>query len=475
MLFAGWQQLQAIWPNLSLALGLLWLLYIALLGAWILLQKREPIATLSWLLCLALLPFIGFLIYHFLGPTRIKRQNLKRSKAKAGLMPLTEANLSGNASELMRVSAAASGYAPGSAVSVELLVNGVQTYDALLAAFGRATHHIHLEYYIFEPDRTGTRIRDALIEQARRGIKVRLLLDRLGSKKADESFLRPLRDAGADIEFFHPYFFKRLWRPEINLRTHRKIVVIDATVGFTGGINITDTENEAVRDDAYIDLHFRISGEIVRWLQLAFVADWLYAGGRFAADDLYFPAPSETAGPITAQVLAAGPDTPFEPIHRAQVFAINAARKRVLLVTPYFVPSESAMMALTSAALRGVDTALVVPLRSDNLLVTLAARSYFDDLARAGVRVYEFPRMLHTKALLVDDATAIVGSSNFDHRSFRLNFELSVLFEDADVADRLARVLYAYLGDSTRFDPKLKPSLRSRLAQAVARLFSPLL
>lgn len=475
MLFAWWQQLQAIWPNLSLLLGLLWLLYILLLGAWILLQKREPIATLSWLLCLALLPFLGFLIYHFLGPTRIKRQNLKRSKAKAGLMPLTEANLSDNASDLMRVSAAASSYAPGSATSVELLVNGVQTYQALLTAFAQAKHHIHLEYYIFEPDETGARIRDALIKQARRGIKVRLLLDRLGSKDVGEPFLRPLREAGAEIEFFHPFFFKRLWRPEINLRTHRKIVVIDGDTGFTGGINITDTENEAVRDDAYIDLHFRISGEIVRWLQLAFVADWLYAGGVLAADELYFPTPSETAGPVTAQVLAAGPDTPFEPIHRAQVFAINSARKRVLLVTPYFVPSESAMMALTSAALRGVDTALVVPLRSDNLLVTLAARSYFDDLASAGVRIYEFPRMLHTKALLVDDATAIVGSSNFDHRSFRLNFELSVLFEDAGVADRLARVLYAYLGDSTRFNPKRKPGLRSRLAQAVARLFSPLL
>jgi cardiolipin synthase len=146
-----------------------------------------------------------------------------------------------------------------------------------------------------------------------------------------------------------------------------------------------------------------------------------------------------------------------------------------MLVSPYFVPSESAMMALTSAALRGVDTALVVPLKSDNLLVTLAARSYFDDLARAGVRVYEFPHMLHTKALLVDDATVILGSSNFDHRSFRLNFELSLLFDNPEVAENLAKVLYGYLGESTRFNPKSNLSLRERLAQAFARLFSPLL
>lgn len=474
-LLAWWQQLQVLWPNISLVLGLLWLLYIALLGAWILLQKREPIATLSWLLSLALLPFVGFVIYHFLGPTRIKRQNLKRSKARAGLMPLTEANLPGNASELMKATATACAYAPGSALQVELLVNGARTYDALLAAFAQARHHIHLEYYIFEPDQTGTRIRDGLAAQARRGVKVRLLLDRLGSKRIGETFLQPLRDAGAEIAFFHPYFLKRIWQPRINLRTHRKIVVIDGNTGFTGGINITDEENETLRDDAYVDLHFRIDGELVRWLQLAFVSDWLYAGGRFSADNDYFPVPSDAAGPIAAQVLAAGPDTPWEPIHRAKVSAIHAARKRVLLVTPYFVPSEAAMMALTSAALRGVDTALVVPRESDNPLVTQAARSYFDDLARAGVRVYEFPRMLHTKALLVDDATAIVGSSNFDHRSFRLNFELSVLFEDAGVADRLARVLYGYLAESVRFDPKRRLPLHSRLAQAGARLFSPLL
>ncbi|MFN5703186.1 MAG: phospholipase D-like domain-containing protein, partial [Gammaproteobacteria bacterium] len=148
---------------------------------------------------------------------------------------------------------------------------------------------------------------------------------------------------------------------------------------------------------------------------------------------------------------------------------------RVLLVTPYFVPSEAAMMALTSAALSGVDTALVVPRQSDSRMVTLAARSYFDVLAEAGVRIYEFPRMLHTKALLVDDGTVILGSANFDRRSFRLNFELSVLFEDADLGDRLARILYGYLGESRRFDPKQRLPLGERLAQAGARLFSPLL
>ena len=474
-LTSWWYGLQAVWPNISLVLGLLWLLYVVVLSAWILLQKREPIATLSWLLSLVLLPYIGFLIYHLLGPTRITRQSLKRSKARAGLMPLTQANLPDNASALMQLNAASAGFAPASARQVELLQNGAATYAALEAAFAAATHHIHLEYYIFEPDTSGSRIRDALVRAAQRGVAVRLLLDRLGSKNINDRFLSPLREAGADIAFFHPFRFKHIWRPRYNLRSHRKIVVIDGTAGFTGGINITDTENETLRSDAYVDLHLRADGEIVRWLQLAFVSDWLYAGGKFKADARYFPMPAEQPGPVAAQVLAAGPDTPWEPIHRAQVSAINTAFKRVLLVTPYFVPSESAMMALTSAALRGVDTVLIVPKHSDNRLVTLAARSYFDDLARAGVRVFEFPRMLHTKALLVDDGTAILGSSNFDHRSFRLNFELSVLFEAAGFGDRLARILYGYLGESVRFDPKARLAFAERLAQAIARLFAPLL
>lgn len=469
----GWHQLQTAWPSISYVLFIIWLIYVLLLGSWILLQKREPIATLSWLLSLALLPYVGFLIYHFLGPTRIKRQHIARNRSKSNLMPLLESNKTQQASELMKLSTGSSDFMPSSASRVHLLVNGANTFDALVQAFDEAQHHIHLEYYIFEPDQTGTRIRDSLIGQVERGIQVRLLLDRLGSKNIDEKFLQPMRAAGIAIEFFHPYTFRRLWRPQINIRSHRKIVVIDGSIGFTGGINITDDENESVRADAYIDLHFRMSGEIVRWLQLAFVEDWIYAGGKFKAEEIYWPAPIE--GAIPAQVLVAGPDTPWEPIHRAQVFAINNAKQRVLLVTPYFVPSDAALMALSSAALRGLEVCLVVPKRSDSRVVTLAARSYFDALSRSGVRIFEYPHMLHTKALLIDGETVIVGSSNFDSRSFKLNFELSLLIEHADVSAEVAQIIDGYIHQSKRFNAKAKLPITSRLAQAFARLFSPLL
>jgi cardiolipin synthase len=255
-------------------------------------------------------------------------------------------------------------------------------------------------------------------------------------------------------------------------------VVIDGRVGFTGGINITDEENERVRGDAYRDLHVRLEGDAVRSLQLVFVEDWSYAtGSRDFISSVAKAMPPAQAGPIRAQVLTSGPDSPWEAIHRLHVGAIHAARERLWLVTPYFVPGPEAMMALTSAALGGLDVRLLVPRISDNRLVTLAARSYFDDLMAAGVKIYEYgPRMLHTKALLADDDVVIIGSANFDARSFRLNFEVSVLFRDTTIAADLNRLIEGEFASAPRVREHRPSSLLTvRLPEALARLMSPLL
>jgi cardiolipin synthase len=355
------------------------------------------------------------------------------------------------------------------------MVGGEATFDALLEAIAGARHHLHVEYYIFEPDRTGTRVRDALVAKAREGVRVRLLLDALGSGRLRRAFLAPLLEAGVELAWFHPARWRWLWRPRINLRNHRKVVVVDGRIGFTGGINVTDDENEAVNPRAFHDLHLRLEGEIVRWLQLAFLEDWHYATGVALRDEALWP--PATPGRMVAQALPAGPDSPWEPIHRVKVEAIHQANHRVWLVTPYFVPGEAARMALTSAALRGLDVRGVVPARSDSRVVSAAARSYFDELTAAGVRVFEYqPRMLHSKALLVDDDTCIIGSANFDHRSFRLNFELSVLLHDAGVAAGLeaeAKATLAHCREVRADDPPA--ALWRRLADASARLLSPLL
>jgi cardiolipin synthase len=463
-------------PHVELALTILWVVYLAVLAGWIALQKREPIATLSWLLSLALLPVVGLLVYHFFGPQRIRRQRLKRLRSRARLDHAGVGDSRADDSALMRLAQACSSYPPSSASRVQLLVDGHATFESLLEAIAGARRHVHLEYYIFESDRTGTRLRDALIERAAAGVQIRLLLDAVGSAYTYESFLGPLRAAGAQIAFFHRFRMRRLWRPKLNLRSHRKIVVVDGRVGFTGGINITDEQDERLHADAYRDLHLRMEGEAVRWLQLAFVEDWVYSNSKASkAPDTADFWPDAAPGSIRAHVLPAGPDSPWETIHRTMIAAINGAADSVWLSTPYFVPGEAARMALTSAALRGVDVRLLVPARSDSLLVSIAARSYFDELQAAGVRVFEYPRMLHTKALLVDQRIAILGSSNFDNRSFRLNFELCVLFDDAGVAADLQRILAGDLQRAAEVAIPRPLGLPARLCEAVARQLSPLL
>ena len=476
-----WNALWSI-PHLKLYLTLAWLLYIILLCGWIVLQKREPVATLTWVLSLAMLPYVGYLIYFLLGPQKIHRQRLRRHHSRKGMESHgVVCQIDEDCSELALLGQTTTGLPPSTATCAQLLIDGAATYDALMDAVAAATNHIHLEYYIYMPDLTGTRLRDALVERARAGVKVRLLLDAVGSSSISRRFLQPLLDAGGEFAWFHPTRFRPFTRTWVNMRTHRKIVVVDGRVAFTGGINITDLENERLHHNAYRDLHLRLEGDVVRGMQLVFVEDWTYATGQkrkdFDGTRLWDAVEPGIEGSIPSQVVVSGPDSSWEAIHRVHVAAIHEARSRVWLVTPYFVPGEAARMALTSAALGGLDVRLLVPKLSDSRVVTYAARSYFDELLAAGVKVYEYgPRLLHTKALLCDDGLALIGSANFDNRSFRLNFEISVLFRDRTIAATLAQLIEGELADSEPVHGVRNRSLwRNRLPEALARLMSPLL
>ena len=475
-LHAGWEAFWSL-PHIRAYLTIGWLAYLVVLGAYIVLQKREPAATLSWLISLATLPYIGFVIYYFFGPQKITRHRARRRRQRAGLDHVPPTSV--ESEELRSLGQASTGLAPATAREVRLLVDGGGKYPALLEDIAAARDHVHLAYYIYHPDRTGTELRDALVERARAGVKVRLLLDAVGASKASQRFFAPLLDAGGELAWFHPALPWMLWRrPWLNLRLHRKIVVVDGRVGYLGGINITDEQDERLREDAYRDLHLRIEGDLVRSLQETFVEDWAYTTRRNDfIGDVVRAMPQPQAGPIHAQLLVSGPDSPWEAIHRLHVGAIHAAAQRVWLVTPYFVPGEAAMMALTSAALGGLDVRLLVPRMSDSRLVTYCVRSFYSELLAAGVKVYEYgPRMLHSKALLVDDHIAVIGSANFDHRSFRLNFEASVLFDDAGVAAQLEQQIEREFAFAPRVRANRERSLlRHRLPEGLARLMAPLL
>lgn len=472
---------------LTVWIGWTWTISSIVLTTWIILQRKSPVSTLAWIMVLNLMPVVGLLVYAYFGPQRIKRQRLKRWHKRAALMSREDVSalraerpdVPAWAVQHARLIEEASGLPMSSAQSVDVLASGGTTLDALLREIDGARGHIHLEYYIFEPDETGSRLLQALIAKARAGVKVRLLVDAIGSPKLlsrrHRRLLDEFRAAGGEVAVFHPARLDRL-RPLVNLRTHRKIVVIDGHTGFVGGINVTDDENEHIRpDNAYRDTHLLIRGGAVRWLQYVFLRDWHYAEGRPPAPDEDL-LPEQAPGALPVQIVTSGPDSDTEAIHRAMIDALNMARERVWLATPYFVPTESALTALTNAALRGVQVKLMVPEKSDSRVVTAAARSYFKELQDAGVLVFEYhDRMFHAKTLVVDTLYGSVGSANFDNRSFRLNFEVMAVVMDRAFNQRLAEMF-----DDDLSHCKLVPRDRrappwQRLFEAVARLASPLL
>jgi cardiolipin synthase len=472
----------AWWPLVSLAMTL----WVAALSVWILFERRSPGATIAWILSLGFLPIVGIAVYFLVGPRRFDRKKLRHSIAaeaarRAGAHPADEAAPAAHAAHLVEQSERAAGLAarPRSA-DVEVYFRGRDSYAALAEAFAHARHHINLEYYIWEPDQIGTRLRDRLVERAAVGVEVRVLVDGIGSAQADARFWRPLTAAGGHVEWFNALSLRRL-RPRLaNFRTHRKIAVIDGRVGFTGGMNVSDVHTaEFSGEAAWRDTHLRLEGPAVRGLQMIFCEGWYYATGESLDRPTYYPEPGTLArGAHTVQIIASGPDENKNAIHKLYFSAIAAARERVLLTSPYFVPDESIFNALTAAALRGADVRVLVPADNDTRLVGAASRSYYPDLIDMGVRIFEYgPPMLHAKTLVVDDLVAVVGTANVDVRSFELNFELVVASYEAAACDALA----------ARFDDDLARarevtaatvddySLARRAGQNFARLLSPML
>ena len=474
-------------PEWKTGLSLAWSGYIAVLSVWIVMQKRAPVSTMSWILSLALLPFAGFVIYYFLGPQPLRKQRLKRLRTRANANAQADLARLRDAAEhappalqqMARLGTATCGIPVSSATGVELLSGGARTFDAIFEAVRAASDHVHLEYYIFEPDTIGTALRDLLVARAGEGVKVRLLVDALGSKRIGRKFMAPMLAAGVQVALFHDTKIGRRLRPVTNYRTHRKIVVCDGRVGFTGGVNITDEEDKRTRPDAYHDVHLRVEGSAVRWLQTTFMEDWTYATGEDLhsfGDGLDAMLPKVEAGEIPVQIVTSGPDNTLEAIHRMHVEAIHNANHRAWLTTPYFVPGEPALMALTSAALRGVDVRLLVPRRSDSAIVSAAARSYFDELIAAGVKVWEYKaRMLHSKTLVVDEDCAMIGTANFDNRSFRLNFEVCAVVYGPALTRPLAAQFETDLHSSAAVRAHRPQPFWQRLGDSIARLSSPLL
>ena len=463
------------------------IVWVMVLSVYVLLEGRSPQATIAWILALSFLPLVGLPVYYLIGPRRFDRRKRRRLRAQAAVKKawsLPETQGVGHDStdarrHLMRMCETAAGSSARPRTGrVALFTDGAAAYSAVKEAIANAQHHVHLEYYIWEPDETGTGLRDLLTERAKAGVEVRLLVDGFGSSNASDRFFRPLREAGAFVERFNAL---ARWRPRMtNFRTHRKIIVCDGRVGFVGGMNVSNVHtSEHSGADAWRDTHMRLEGRAVRGLQMVFCEDWHYATGSSPAGKPYLldKGDLEEASHIV-QVVASGPDENMDAIHKLFFSAMAGAHRRVLATSPYFVPDPPIVNALVTASLRGADVRVLVPSGGDIPLVAAAARSYYEDLLETGVRIFEYgPPVLHSKTLVVDDDLAVVGTANIDNRSFRLNFEVVAAIYDGDTCRELADAFEHDLQNAREVTLEALDAepFRRRLFSAMARLLSPIL
>ena len=359
---------------------------------------------------------------------------------------------------------------------VELLINGDTTFDSILAGIRDARDYVLVQFYMIHDDGIGRRLQQALTERANAGVHVLVLYDEVGSNGLPDSYVSALRKAGVKVSSFKPRQGRRN-RFQVNFRNHRKMVVVDGKSSWLGGHNVGD-EYLGLDSDMtpWRDTHIRLDGPVVMQVQAVIAEDWYWATRELPGLN-WMPQPIE-GGDTAAMIVPSAPTQKFETAGLMFVNALNAARDRIWLTAPYFVPDEAVMTALELAALRGVDVRIIIPGQSDNKLVSLAGYYYVRQLAGLGIKFYEYgPGFLHQKVGLVDSQTAWVGTANFDNRSFRLNFEVTAIMADKDFADQMQDMLDADFAQATPLDPD---SLRDRgfwwqLSVSLARLASPVL
>ena len=455
-------------------------------------EKRDPVKSLAWITVIALIPVAGILAYVVFGRNWRKRKMFSRkgildegyieSVSRSQLRTLSDPSLEAtpeiqNNRDTIRLMLNNSKSLLAVHNRVEILQNGKKTFASLFAALQSARSSIHMEYYIFDNDRIGRRVADILMAKAREGVEVRLIYDGVGTLWTEGSIFRRMRRAGVKVECFMPVAFPWL-TSRINYRNHRKIVVVDGRVAYTGGINIAERYLKGTKLGKWRDIHLRIEGDAVNLLQAVFITDWYFVRRTeyLRTEDYFHDTDIEEVCPI--QIAASGPDSDWATIMQAFFSAITKARKRIYISTPYFMPNASLLTAMKVAALSGIDVRLLLPAKSDTKTAYWASRSYVQELLEAGIKVYFYQGGFnHSKLVIIDGEFCSVGSANMDIRSFEDNFEVSALIYDSLLAAELEASFKADLKQSrlvTLAQWELRSGWNAAL-ESLARLLSPLL
>ncbi len=469
---------------------ILYLIVIITVVAGVLSEKRNPVKTVSWITVILMLPIAGLVFFILFGQSYRRKKIFNRKilrdlkqieqYSKKQVKELAKSNdlhlqnniktirlLLNNSKTLLTYNN-----------TIKILNNGANTFEDIIEELKNAKESIHLEYYIYENDNIGNRIADILIEKALQGVEVRFIYDDVGSWHIPRKFLRKLKNAGVQTHCFIPVVFPIL-SSKINHRNHRKIIVIDGLIGYTGGINIADRYIEGTKNGIWRDTHIKLQGEAVRMLQITFLTDWIFATKKTMDNTAkYLPQPTADLGSLPVQIAASGPDSNWASIMQAYFTAITDAKHHIYISSPYFMPNEAVLTALKVAALSGIDVRIMLPEKSDSKLVHWASRSYFRELLEAKIKIYLYTKGFnHSKLMTVDGNFSTIGSVNMDERSFEVNFEITAMIYDEKTTAEVEQAFLTDLNDCEYITLQRWKNRKHKdnFKESIARLFSPLL
>lgn len=446
----------------------------------ILSENRNPVKSLAWVTVLLVVPGVGLILYFFFGRSiqkkriisRKNQRKLRRREAWGARRVQQRMQLSPTAVQQIKLGTALTGAMFYEGNQVEAFNNGIDKMESFIADIDNAKEYILIEYYIIQDDVVGRRFRDALVRAAGRGVKVRLIYDHVGSFSAKRAYWKSLRDAGIEVYPFFKVVFP-LFGTRINWRNHRKIAVIDGKTGYIGGMNIADR----YMDPLWRDLHLRVTGQIVSALQYNFAVDWNFMGQPII-DEWGQADYVEKDAPVGIQMITSGPTGHWPNLAMVFQKAIANARKRVYVMTPYFLPDESLLRTLQTAALSHVDVRILIPFRPDSVIMRHASFSYITPCINSGIKVFLYEKgMLHSKAVIIDDDLVTVGSTNFDFRSFEHNFEANLFIYNREFNELMTEEFRDACRYSRKVDAvswKHRPR-KSRVLESVVRLLAPVL
>lgn len=463
----------------------------------VMLRKREPAAALGWGLAVVALPVVGAVLFLLFGlnglPRRLRdKREHHDDYVDVGHVVAPDAPSDERSPVALAVGRVAEALGESPAVGgndVEILELGEEAFDEIFEAIRTAKHHVHVEKFIFRLDALGVRLLEMLVQKAREGVEVRVIVDAVGTPRSSRIFTE-LRVAGGHCAVFmpvvpfgtRPLSWLKRFRP--NLRNHRKIIVVDGEVAFVGGLNVGEEYLGGVfrtaQGDDWCDLHVRIAGPAVPAIQKTFAEDWDFCRSEHLHGREYFPAPEELRrGTSRVGILSGGPDREVNPIRKAILLGLGMAERRVVVVSPYVVPDAGLRDALKLAALCGVDVEIISQSWPPEQISTYLCGSYFyRELLDNGVRIHQYqPGMMHAKAVVVDDVLAIVGSANFDNRSLHLNFEIMAALETPEDVRTVSAQIDVIRSRCVELTPEVfaERPLTHRLGESTFRLLAPLL